>query len=63
MLLCSGFVNVISVNQLGDYTLNQYVKDTKAQSHLSQKHLDIYKIALKEAIKRGLVSANEVQDD
>jgi len=55
-------VNVISVNKLGDYTLNQYVKDTKAQSHLSQKHLDIYKVALKEAIKRGLIS-QEVQDD
>ena len=55
-------VKVISVNKLGDYNLNQYVKDTKAQSHLSKKHLDIYKIALKEAIKRGLIS-QEVQDD
>jgi len=55
-------VKVISVNKLGDYTLHQYVKDTKAQSHLSQKHLDIYKVALKEAIKRGLIS-QEVQDD
>ena len=55
-------VKVISVNKLGDYTLHQYLKDTKAQSHLSQKHLDIYKVALKEAIKRGLVS-QEVQDD
>lgn len=53
-------VKVISVNKLGDYSLNQYVTDTKSQSHLSQKHLDIYKVALKEAIKRGLISQNEI---
>ena len=53
-------VKVISVNKLGDYSLNQYVKDTKAQSHLSQTHLDIYKVALKEAIKRGLISQSDL---
>lgn len=52
-------VKVVSVNTLGDYALVQYLQETKAKAHLSKRDQDIYNLAKKEAIKRGLISENE----
>ncbi len=48
-------IKVVTVSTLDDYELLRYVEQTKKISHKSQKDLDIYNVAYKEAKKRGLV--------
>lgn len=56
-------LSTVSVKELNDYELHRYLEKVQENQHKSQKDKDIYEVALKEAIKRGLVpniSPNEV---
>ena len=49
-------INVVSVNELGDYALLNYINELQRNNNHTQKDVDIYSIAHKEAYNRGLVS-------
>lgn len=59
-------LNIQTVALLQDYDLHVYLDKTQENQHKSTKDKHIYEVALKEALKRGLVpniSPNEVYDE
>ena len=48
-------LRTVPVSQLQDYDLMVYLDKVKEKQHLSQKHKDIYEVALKEAMNRNLI--------
>lgn len=48
-------LRTVPVSQLQDYDLMVYLDKVKLNQHLSQKHKDIYAVALKEAVNRNLI--------
>jgi hypothetical protein len=52
-------VNVVSVNTLGDYDLTIYLNKLTKNRNISLHDFNLYSVAHKEAVVRGLVQVNE----
>lgn len=55
-------VEVISVSTLSDYDLQVYYEKAMTRQHLGKREFDIYLVAQKELIKRGLIPVLSVSD-